>query len=156
MNKHTCDLKETIEYKMLHKRYYPCIYIISICLIGFLGMSIYNFLGLPFNLAILGFIVILIFWCIILFLPTHILLSELKEKRVLSLNYDSYEQVEVTLSIPIKVRGNGVKFVINIKMTNGNEKQMESHIYSESLITSKRMLVGYNSTISDVIFLKNI
>ncbi len=156
MEKHTCELKDTIEYKMLHKVYYPLIYIIFIILVCFLGLYIYIFLALPFAIAIFVFIVLLIFCCLILSLPTHILLSELKEKRTLSINYDSYEEVEATLSIPIKVRGNGVKFMINVKLNDGNEKQLESHIYSESLITSKRMLIGYNLTTKDVIFLKNI
>lgn len=72
------------------------------------------------------------------------------------LNYNSYEEMEVSLSIPINVRGSTVKYIIKIVLSDGSEQQIVSHIYNETLITSNRMLIGYNSKIKDVIFLKNI
>ncbi|MDE5715737.1 MAG: hypothetical protein K2I42_06345 [Anaeroplasmataceae bacterium] len=156
MRKHTCDLKDTIEYKMLCRAYYPLICIISIISICFLGVNISNFLTLSLDISILVFIVLLVFWIIILVLPTYILFSQFKEQKNLSIYYDSYEEMEVLLSIPIKVRVSAVKYVIKVKMANGTEKQVESHVYAESLITSNKMLIGYNFATNDIIFLKNI
>lgn len=45
-----------------------------------------------------------------------------------------------------------VKYIIKIVLSDGSEQQIVSHIYNETLITSNRMLIGYNSKIKDVIF----
>lgn len=156
MGKHTCELKDTIEYKVYSNRLKLTL---SIALIYFsivIGSIISLFcsvlLDYALQFALACCVVYLPFFCILIYLP----IKWHKKRKLLMLNYDSYEEMEVLLSIPIKVRGSMVKYVIKIVSSNGREQQIESHIYNEALITGNRMLLGYNSEIKEVIFLKNI
>ncbi len=156
MEKHTCELKETIEYKVYSNRFKLMLSIALVYFIVVIGSIVALFCSIPLVYAFQFFlaccVVYLPFFCILIYLP----IKWHKKRKFLILNYDSYEEMEISLSVPINVRGSTVKYALKILSSNGSEQQIISHIYNETLITSNRMLIGYNSEIKDVIFLKNI
>ncbi len=155
MEKHSCDIKETIEYKVYSNRFKLMLSISLIYFTVVIGSIVALFCSVPLAYAFQFFlaccVVYLPFFCILIYLP----INWHKKRKFLILNYNSYEEMEVSLSIPINVRGSTVKYIIKIVLSDGSEQQIVSHIYNETLITSNRMLIGYNSKIKDVIFLKN-
>lgn len=156
MEKHTYSLKDTIEYKKCFKEFkiFLCIPLISFFVI--LGVIIHLFFSLPIEYALLCVVIVIVAYFLSFWIFIYLLIKSSKEIRNLIKHYDEYMEMEIYLSIPITVRGSAVKYVIKVKEENGFEKQIESHIYNEALITSKKMLIGYNPSTDDVIFLKNI
>lgn len=153
---HILELKETIEYKVYSNRFKLMLCIALIYFSVVIGSIILLFCSVPLDYAFQFFlaccVVYLPLFCILIYLP----IKWQKKRKFLILNYDSYKEIETSLSIPINVRGSMVKYAVKILSSNGSEQQIISHIYNETLITSNRMLIGYNSEIKDVIFLKNI
>ncbi|MDE6241620.1 MAG: hypothetical protein K2M08_04245 [Anaeroplasmataceae bacterium] len=153
---HTIELKDTIEYKIC-SNWFKVFFIISLILFSiFIGIFISLFCSVPFEYAFPYTIA-----CCVVFLPSFWIFIYLpvkyqKKKKHLIKNYSNYIEMEVSLSIPITVRGSAVKYLIKIKEENGREKEIESHSYSDSTVTGRRMLIGYNSATNDIIFLKNI
>lgn len=149
---HTVELIDTIEYKICSK-WFKVLFIFSlIVFFAFIGIFISLFCSVPFEYAfpytIACCVVCLPIWWVLIFFPV----KYQREKKHLVKNYSNYVEMEVSLSIPITVRGSAVKYIIKVKEENGREKEIESHCYSDSTVTGRRMLIGYNSAINDIIF----
>ncbi len=153
MREHTYDLKDTNEYKIYSNRFRLYLIIALIYFSVVIGSIVSLFFNVPLDYALQFTLaccaVYLPFFCILIYLPIRCY----KKKKYLINKYHNYFEFEVTLPTPIKISSSRVKYLISIKSIS---KEVESHIYSESLITSKRMLIGYDLTTNDIIFLKNI
>lgn len=155
MIKHTCELKDTIEYRMCYRTFIMFLSVQIFLLGAIFGLIVFFFVRVPTNYALIGSITV-----VVIFSPTYILLfydlyKISKRAKFLKQNYHLFEEVLVTLSLPITVGFGRVKYNIRFKAEDNLNVELLSNDYSPTVIDGDKMLIGYNKEDREIIFLKS-
>lgn len=156
MNKHTCKLKDTIEYKMYSLGLKSVAIITAIFYIVVISVLISFLCTMPLKYGLIFLLTTIIICSPFFVIFTYYTIKFYKKIKFLKTNFDDYNEMEIILSSPVHIGLNKVKYLIKIDNGNGLITEIESNMYSSGTITGKRMLIGYSSTHNDVIFLKNL
>lgn len=156
MNKHTIDLKETIEYK----KYFSALLLITIVAIiyGLVIMSVCIWFAssMPFEHSIAFIFATALVCSPFIFVLAHYIIKFSKKIANMKKSYNNYIELVINLGSPIEVGFNKIKYSIKITLNDNEHYEIVTDAYSKSNIQGNKMLIGFNEKDKGIIFMKNI